>query len=178
MSQYKHSPNHLIIGVGCNDLTNKPTSMVIEDMNRMLQHITPTIRVHLFQAFERIHDVEFNQKVHKYNSELAKLMEKFKNVSIIKSDNIHGGKFNLYARDKIHFNQKGKIALVRALKLHLNPEIGLKPYTNYSQNPHNTRARRFNNQPKWKSMGPPRKDSTRNPQREFRELVQILAQLV
>ena len=122
--------------------------------------------------------MEFNQKVHKYNYELAKLMEKFKNVSIIKSDNIHGGKFDLHAHDKIHFNQKGKTALVRALKLHFNPEIGLKPYTSYSQNPHNTRARRFNNQPKWKSMGPPRKDSTRNPQREFRELVQILAQLV
>ena len=71
--------------------------------------------------------MEFNQEVHKYNYELAKLMEKFKNVSIIKSDNIHGGKFDLHAHDKIHFNQKGKIALVRALKLHLNPEIGLKP---------------------------------------------------
>ena len=51
INQLEHSPNHLVIGVGCKDLANKPTSMVIDDMNRMLQHITPTIRVLLFQAF-------------------------------------------------------------------------------------------------------------------------------
>ena len=50
---------------------------------------------------------------------------------------------SLYS-DGVHFSDAGKRHLVRIIKFHLNPFIGLKPYNNYSP-PANRKPAQFRN---------------------------------
>ena len=123
---------HVVIGVGSNDLA--PTSMsaqqAIDEMTSLLKSI-PNASVHLLPAFERIGESKFNDKVREYNNLLSDTVRTFSNVSIIKSG-IHSRIAEFYADDKVHFSDKGRSKLVRDIKTHLNPVLGITEYSKYS----------------------------------------------
>lgn len=53
----KHYPNHIVTGVGCNGLSNKPLPIVGEDMKQMLELTTSEVRVlHSFKPSARVHN--------------------------------------------------------------------------------------------------------------------------
>lgn len=60
----------------------------------------------------------------------------------------------MYAKDGIHFNNLGKRSLVRKIKAHLNPHLGLKDYNHYEaplERPKQIRSE--NNRQSWTSSG-------------------------
>jgi hypothetical protein len=59
------------------------------------------------------------------------------------SDGVSSLDPSLYS-DGVHFSDAGKRHLVRIIKFHLNPFIGLKPYNNYSP-PANRKPAQFRN---------------------------------
>ena len=125
--------NHIILGVGNNDITHKDPEEVLSDMQRLLQvACTKADEVHVFSLFQRLGDNRYNQNVQLFNVKLQELIKQTSKVQYIVADNeINARNVSLYAHDGIHFNNEGRKALVRALKHHLNERISLKPYRRY-----------------------------------------------
>ena len=54
--------NHLVFGVGSNDLSEKETNTCVAEMKNLTT-------VHILPAFERVGELDFNEKVMKFNKE-------------------------------------------------------------------------------------------------------------
>lgn len=135
-------PKHLLLGVGGNDLTTKPVEQVIDEMNSLVCSIAPGIQVHLLPALERVGNSEYNQKARRYNKLLATSHTNHQgNVSVIEIS-FSSSKPELFAPDNIHLNNKGRAALVRDIKSHLNPMLGIKPYREYKRDSRNMNSNR------------------------------------
>jgi hypothetical protein len=82
-------------------------------------------------AFERVHNDTFNSKVDDFNQEIKNYCSSTEDIKFINNKLISSLDPSLYS-DGVHFSDAGKRHLVRIIKFHLNPFIGLKPYNNYS----------------------------------------------
>lgn len=127
------SPTHLVIGVGNNDLEKKPTDTCIADIKyfilTFLQKNKDTT-IHVLPAFERVNKATFNSKCADFNAEIKWFCSQNEKCEFIENKLISSLDPSLFS-DGIHFSNSGKKSLVRIIKAHLNPHIGLKPYEDY-----------------------------------------------
>ena len=131
-----NSAQHIVVGVGGNDLSMRDSGETAEEMLQLIQSIvdhSKEAQIHILPVFERMNQPTYNTEAEKFNRELLTLPSKFSNVHVIQNDEISVKMSRLFTHDGIHFNGMGKRALVRILKGHLNSALGLKPYTNYIQ---------------------------------------------
>lgn len=89
------------------------------------------LQVHVLPAFERVHNDTFNSKVDDFNQEIKNYCSSTEDIKFINNKLISSLDPSLYS-DGVHFSDAEKRHLVRIIKFHLNPFIGLKPYNNYS----------------------------------------------
>ena len=85
----------------------------------------------------------FNSKVDDFNQEIKNYCSSTEDIKFINNKLISSLDPSLYS-DGVHFSDAGKRNLVRIIKFHLNPFIGLKPYNNYSP-PANRKPAQFRN---------------------------------
>jgi len=140
------TPKHLIIGIGNNDISSRPLSECMEDMNALLQKLTSlqNCTVHLLPCFERIGKETFNQNVSKMNILIKEFCEHLPNFHFVANPvPINSNKKSLYQKDGVHFSNNGQKAFVRMLKTHLNPYLGLKPYVSQINSSPNNSNNRF-----------------------------------
>ena len=128
-----------VLLVGSNDLSSKSATEVFKQINKLCD---------IFQ--KKFHSCDLNIMPilprpynNKYNREAAVLNEKLNymnkhNVSVVSSMEIRESDIDFFNRDNIHLNQDGNIQLVRAIKTHMNPKLGLPEYTTYSRQSRST----------------------------------------
>ena len=155
----RNKSEHILLCVGSNDLATKSVDNTIRDMQNLLSnHADPDVAVHIFPAIERVDSPKFNQKVTDYNDKLYVLCANYMNCSVIDLHNIAASSRNLFAKDGIHFNFKGRKELVKCIKTHLNPALGMKPYSEYVFDKSSGNQSDFRNDtnhtPAWDPRGP------------------------
>ena len=134
--QYFTEHDHIIVGVGSNDLTNRHPDWCINEHDEMellikdLRLQIPESNIHILPAFERLNNSPFNQDASTYNEKLKLLCAKH-GVKYILNDSINTTNTHFFREDNIHFNMKGCIALVRLIKTHMNSSLNMKPYEEY-----------------------------------------------
>ena len=144
--QYKN----LVIMTGSNDLSQGASpDNIIEDMQALIELVrykSPNSKIHVFPVFHRLDSPNFNSKVDATNNNLYKLQSDY--VQIVKNDTIYSSHRNLYASDGIHMSVSGNMELVRLIKTHLNPILGLRSYSKFTYSNHmsNERHRQSHNQ--------------------------------
>ena len=122
---------YIVFGVGNNDLANKSVEKCISDMKCLIQKAVGKDEciVHVLPCFERIGKSDFNEKVYKFNGAVEELCESQSKVHYIRNSESLTSKFeNALMKDGVHFNTTGQRELVRMIKRHLNPHLGLQPY--------------------------------------------------
>lgn len=122
---------------------------IIEDMQALIELVrykSPNSKIHVFPVFHRLDSPNFNSKVDATNNNLYKLQSDY--VQIVKIDTIYSSHRNLYASDGIHMSVSGNMELVRLIKTHLNPILGLRSYSKFTYSNHmsNERHRQSHNQ--------------------------------
>lgn len=140
------TPKHLIIGIGNNDISSRPLSDCMEDMNALLQKLTnlQNCTVHVLPCFERIGKETFNQNVSKMNILIKEFCERLPNFHFVANPMpINSKQKSLYQKDGVHFSNNVQKAFVRMLKTHLNPYLGLKPYVSQINSSPNNSNNRF-----------------------------------
>ncbi|XP_061171041.1 uncharacterized protein LOC133180580 [Saccostrea echinata] len=110
-------PKHLIIGVGCNDLSNENSEDVSLRFKEMITKNPTNCVLHILPIFERYGDSTYNQKVTETNRELQKLCEE-NGVNFIKMNKISSENPQNYTRDGVHFSNIGRKNLVIMIKQH------------------------------------------------------------
>lgn len=121
------------VHVGSNDLSEKETNTYVAEMKNLIQRTKISHKattVHTLPAFERVGEHDFNEKVMKFNKEIQQFCKNESKCEFIKQKMIFGNNKAVYS-DGIHFSALGQKNLVRIMKTHLNPILGLKPYTEY-----------------------------------------------
>jgi len=122
-----------VFGVGSNDLSEKETNTCVAEMKNLIQRTKISHKattVHILPTFERVGEHDFNEKVMKFNKEIQQFCKKESKCEFIQNNVIFGNNKAMYS-DGIHFSALGQKNLVRIMKTHLNPILGLKPYTEY-----------------------------------------------
>ena len=61
-------------------------------------------------------------------------------VQVVKNDTINLNQRNLFVKDGVHLSTSGNLELVRLIKSHLNPVLGLRSYTKPGNANHNNSA--------------------------------------
>ena len=131
--QYYTKQDHVIIGVGSNDLTNRHPDWCTNEMELLIKDLrlqVPETNIHILPAFERLNNDPFNQDVNVYNEKIKLLCAKH-GIKYIQNNSINTTNTHLYRDDGIHLNMKGCIALVRLIKTHMNTSLNMKPYEEY-----------------------------------------------
>ena len=134
---------YIVFGVGNNDLANKSVEKCISDMKCLIQKAVGKDEciVHVLPCFERIGKSDFNEKVYKFIGAVKEFCESQSKVHYIRNSESLTSKFeNAFMKDGVHFNTTGQRELVRMIKRHLNPHLGLQPYNTA---PSREQGRRF-----------------------------------
>ena len=133
--QNLENPQHIIIGVGSNDLSDQrnTTEEVLQRIESLTKSVdqSSSLHIHVLPVFERVNQPVFNKKAIELNRGLQNMCSRIENVSFVKNDTISAKNISLFEWDGIHFSNKGKKALARMIKTHMNPKLGLKEYENY-----------------------------------------------
>ncbi|CAG2241077.1 unnamed protein product [Mytilus edulis] len=174
------SPKHLVLGVGNNDLEKKSTSTCIADIKYFISAFlekNEDTTIHVLPAFERVNKATFNSKCADFNTEMKWFCSQNEKCEFIENKLISSLDPSLFS-DGIHFSNSGKKSLVRIIKAHLNPHIGLKPYEEYFRPPKNRSFQQSKvakpNPGKGKFTG---NHGNKNKEFEINKLVQQLLQL-
>lgn len=155
------TPKHFIIGVGCNDIDSRSitSATVKENVNQILNSPPKGSVMHFLPVFERMKMDDYNKRVAETNTTIKELCKQKSDSFFIEPKGKStpfpsSSEPNMYARDGIHFNNLGKRSLVRKIKAHLNPHLGLKDYNHYEaplERPKQIRSE--NNRQSWTSSG-------------------------
>ncbi|VDI59038.1 Hypothetical predicted protein [Mytilus galloprovincialis] len=97
-----------------------------------------------------VHDI---QDVDIVNTKLERLISN--SLSLVRNDNINVRNYRYYHTDGVHLSISGNFELVRAIKSHMNPVLGLKDYHNnynQSENIHQLTTPRKNHLPPQHTM--------------------------
>ena len=125
-----------VLLVGSNDISNTSSEQVygrFKDVYDSFQRKFPSGNLNIFQVLQRFGSDRYNSEASNLNDILCQLDKNFRNVSIIASNDLNGQNRALFNNDSIHLSKQGTGLLVKALKVHLNPKIGLEPYIAYNQ---------------------------------------------
>jgi len=129
----KNLPKHLILGVGNNDLDKNETSFCVREMTRLINFVrnkSKSCIIHILPAFDRVNKPEFNTKVQNFNNDVGNFCSQIDNCHLIENSLISSAHKALFS-DGVHFSVSGQKSLVRIVKRHLNPFLGMKPYSEY-----------------------------------------------
>ena len=155
--EYFTEHDHVIVGVGSNDLTNRHPGWCLNEMESLIKDLRlqiPETNIHILPAFERLNSRPFNQDVSTYNEKLKLICAKH-GVKCIINDSINATNTHLLGEDNIHFNIKGCIALVRLIKTHMNSILNMKPYEQYQYTGKQRNSQGRNNSGSAKKSGQP-----------------------
>ena len=161
-------PKHLILGVGGNDLMDKDPGSCAKSMEGLIQCVrqqSASTEIHILPAFERLNNSQYNAKVSRFNEKLKQLCSSTE-CRFIENPVINSRSRALYS-DGIHFSELGMKSFARVIKTHLNPILGMKPYSEYTRD----------NIPRDRPRGGRRGTSTPR-QRSVNDVLQELAKLI
>lgn len=155
------TPKHFIIGVGCNDIDSRSitSATVTENVNHILNSPPKGSVMHFLPVFERVKKDDYNKRVAETNKTIKELCKQKSDSFFIEPKGIStpfpsSSEPKMYARDGIHFNNLEKRSLVRKIKAHLNPHLGLKDYNQYEAPwERSKQLRSENNRQSWTSSG-------------------------
>ena len=120
--------------VGSNDVSAKSAPEVYRKFQRLcdvfLQEF-PSCELNIMPVLPRPYNDRYNREATALNDRLCSM--EMRNVSIIPDIGIRESDVNLFNIDNVHLTQDGNIKLVRAIKTHLNPKLGLPAYKTYSR---------------------------------------------
>ena len=128
------TPKHLIIGVGCNDLSNENPENVVKRFRNLVESVPQNPFLHVLPLFKRVGETDYNRKIEDVNKRL-KIMcgnRKQSNIFFVEKKKNLDHEYN-YTQDGIHFSDTGRRNLVSTIKEHLNPFLGMKPYGQYKK---------------------------------------------
>jgi hypothetical protein len=126
------TPKHIILGVGCNNISNETPENVIRGFYKLIESAPQGSYVHILPVFKRIGESDYNRKVDEVNQRLEVMCESRTQIRVFfvkKKTNLDHERN--YARDGVHFSNVGRRNLVVTIKGHLNPFLGMKPYDQY-----------------------------------------------
>ena len=89
--------------------------------------------LNIFPFLQRFGSNRYNREASQLNDKFCQLDKNFRNVSIIANKDLNGQIRALLNNDSIHLSKQGTGLLVKTLKMHLNPKIGLEPCIAYNQ---------------------------------------------
>jgi hypothetical protein len=152
--------------------------MCIREMTHLLHSISrrsENCSIHVLPAFERVNQRTFNNKVYHFNTETEKVWANYSNCKFIKNPLISSSDKTLFP-DGVHFSTSGMTRFVRIIKTHLDPILGMKPYSEYIHD----RTRRRPNVNTWRTQGTKNRGHNQNRNRPSRasQLIQDLARLL
>ncbi|CAG2223921.1 unnamed protein product [Mytilus edulis] len=126
---------NILVMVGSNDLShNKSPDILAEHLSTLKNLVNnrfPNTNIHVFPLFHRLNEELFNQDVDIVNTRLERLISN--SLSLVRNDNINVRNHRYCLTDGLHLSISGNFELVRAIKSHMNPVLGLKDYHNYNQ---------------------------------------------
>ena len=153
-----------VILVGNNNLQHSSVDTVFRkfhDLGVNFKKKFPSNHLSIVPILPRYENDNYNSDASTVNMRLQELSSD--NISIVILDGISPLESTQFNKDKIHLSNQGNLVLIRAQKTHLNPKLGLPPYSSYSHR-EDTPIRQLdgNSHSRWRRS--PRSDSRHNSQ--------------
>ena len=122
-----------VLIVGSNDIGESSADTVFRKFRNIRDKFEskfPSCKLNIVPVLPRYNNESYNRNACVVNSKLQALASD--NTSIVNLD-ISPDDRILFNNDNVHLSKQGNLVLVKLLKTHLNPKLGLPPYSSYSQ---------------------------------------------